>query len=124
MHSVDYEEQVIAKMQEGRPADVVDSLQYLVGDCTKLDTNGFPDNFYDVAVDKGTFDAIAVNAEEATVTMCRDYFNEMIRVLTPKGSLLIVSLLQPHVLKILLDFFIGECPDNKHRETNLFQVKL
>ena len=48
----------------------------------------------------------------------------MIRVLSPKGSLLIVSLLQPHVLKILLDFFIGECGENKHRETNLFQVKL
>lgn len=95
-------------------------MHFKVGDCTNLDTIEFPDCMYDVAVDKGTFDAIAVNAEQATIDMCRGYFNEMLRVLKPKGSLLIVSLLQPHVLKILMDFFLGECDENKHRETNLF----
>ena len=35
-----------------------------------------------------------------------------------------VSLLQPHVLKIVLDFFIKENEVNKYQKQNLFQVKL
>lgn len=51
--------------------------------------------------------------------MCNKYFAEMVRVLTKDGVLMIVSLLQPHVLKILLDFFIKG--DDK---ANLFSVKV
>jgi len=74
-------------------------------------------------VDKGTLDAIAVNDKEEAVQMCNAYFNEMVRVLDDKkGCLLIVSLLQPHVLKILLDFFVRENEVNKYASTNLFTI--
>ena len=49
----------------------------------------------------------------------------MIRVLNNKdGTLLITSLLQPHVYKIILDFFVKECPKNIYQESNLFSVKV
>lgn len=49
----------------------------------------------------------------------------MVRVLDDKhGVLMIVSLLQPHVLKIILDFFILENNVNKYQKQNLFQVKI
>lgn len=51
--------------------------------------------------------------------MCNQYFKEMVRILTGTGELMIVSLLQPHVLKIILDFFVKG--DDK---SNLFTVKV
>jgi len=55
--------------------------------------------------------------------MCQAYFNEMVRVLNNKnGVFVIVSLLQPHVLKILLDFFVKENEVSKYQKLNLFQV--
>lgn len=51
--------------------------------------------------------------------MCNNYFKEIVRVLSKDGVLLIVSLLQPHVLKILLDFFVKG--DDK---SNLFSIRL
>ena len=103
--SVDYEENVVKKMEETKPKDL--ALSYKYGDCTNLsDTDG---DFYHFSIDKGTLDAIAVDDKEATVKLCTAYFNEMIRVLKAKdGVFIIVSLLQPHVLKILLDFFIKQ----------------
>jgi len=49
----------------------------------------------------------------------------MIRVLNEKdGVLVIVSLLQPHVLKIILDFFVLENEVNQFQKANIFQVKV
>jgi len=110
VESVDYEEQVVKKMQEDKPKDL--PLNYLYGDCTNLKEQ-FKDGSFDVAVDKGTLDAIAVDDSEETVNMCWAYFDEMVRVLNNKdGVLIIVSLLQPHVLKILLDFFVKDNEKN------------
>jgi ubiquinone/menaquinone biosynthesis C-methylase UbiE len=83
----------------------------------------YKDQQFDCAVDKGTLDAIAVDAEEKTVKMCQAYFNEAMHVLKKNGTLMIVSLLQPHVLKMILDFFIkGE--NNLHIASCLFEVKI
>ena len=41
-----------------------------------------------------------------------------------KGVFMFVSLLQPHVLKIVLDFFILKNEVNKYQMKNLFQVKI
>lgn len=100
--SVDYEEKVVQQMEENKPKDL--NLKYVKGDVTKLE--GINNDDYGFAIDKGTLDAIAVDNNDATVEMCNSYFKEMIRVLSKDGTLIIVSLLQPHVLKILLDYFM------------------
>jgi ubiquinone/menaquinone biosynthesis C-methylase UbiE len=102
VHSVDYEDAVVKKMEEAKPKDL--PLTYTVGDVTKL--TGHDEGTYQYAVDKGTLDAIAVDDKPETVKMCHDYFREMVRVLKSDGTFMVVSLLQPHVLKIFLDFFI------------------
>lgn len=99
-------------MEKEKPAAL--NLNYRVGDCTNLE-GVYKDEQFHVAVDKGTLDAIAVDDLEPTVTKCNAYFNEMIRVLDNKsGVLLIVSLLQPHVLKIIIDFFARKNEVNKY----------
>ena len=81
-------------------------LNYKFGDCTNL-KDIYLDESFDYAIDKGTLDAIAVDIREETLEKCHAYFNEIIRILNNKnGVFMIVSLLQPHVLKIILDFFI------------------
>lgn len=53
--------------------------------------------------------------------MCHTYFKEMVRVLDKDGVFMIVSLLQPHVLNIIFDYFVkGENPECK---SNLFNIK-
>lgn len=120
VESIDFEESVVEKMEASKPKDL--NLKFKVGDVTDL--KEYQEAQFDCAVDKGTLDAIAVDNEDKTVAMCHAYFNEMMRVLSKKnGTLMIVSLLQPHVLKIVLDFFIkGE--NNKHSDQNLFTVKI
>ena len=73
-----------------------------------------------MAVDKGTFDALAVDDSPETVSRCWAYFNETVRVLAKDGVFVIVSLLQPHVLKIFVDFFIRDNEQNIYRENNLY----
>lgn len=59
-----------------------------------------PDNHYDVILDKGTLDAIY--PDEGTDQVDR-YLANMHRILKENGKFIIVSLLQEHVLKKLLD---------------------
>ena len=120
VESIDFEETVVEKMESSKPKDL--KLNFKVGDVTDL--KNYQDSQFDSAIDKGTLDAIAVDNEEKTVAMCQAYFNEAMRVLNNKsGTLMIVSLLQPHVLKIVLDFFI-KGDNNKHAASNLFSVKI
>lgn len=102
VHSVDYEEAVVSKMEQGKPKDL--PLTYSVGDVTNLASLG--SESFDFSVDKGTLDAIAVDDKEHTVSQCNAYFKEMTRVLNKGGVFMIVSLLQPHVLKIIIDHFV------------------
>lgn len=62
--SVDFEEQVIKKMEESKPKEL-EKLTYKYGDCAKLDY--IKDSEYNVSVDKGTLDAIAVDDKPETV---------------------------------------------------------
>jgi ubiquinone/menaquinone biosynthesis C-methylase UbiE len=117
IESVDYEEQVVKKMQEGKLKGL--SLNYAVGDVTDL--KAYQAEEFSYAVDKGTLDAIAVNDKQETLDLCNGYFNEMCRVLKNKnGVFMFVSLLQPHVLKIVIDFFVKENTVNKYQRSSLF----
>jgi hypothetical protein len=77
-------------MEERKPKGL--PLVFEVGDVTNL--KAYKDEEFQYAIDKGTFDAIAVDAEEETVKMCNSYFNEIVRVLNNKnGVFMFVSLL-------------------------------
>ncbi len=106
-------------MEESKPKEL--NLSFRFGDCTNLG-GVYKDKSQDVAVDKGTLDAIAVDDTPGTIDKCNAYFNEMVRVLDTDGVLLIVSLLQPHVLKIVVDFFTRKNTSNKGQAENLFTV--
>ena len=102
--AVDYERTIIEKMQESKPDGL--ALAYKYGDVTNLEDTIAGQ--YNYAIDKGTLHAIAVDDTEETIKKCHKYFNEMIRVIKKdSGTFFIVSLLQPHVFKILLDFFMN-----------------
>ena len=77
VESVDYEEQVVKKMQDKKLKGL--ALNYSVGDVTNL--KAYTDEQFSYAIDKGTLDAIAVNDKQETVDLCNAYFNEMCRVL-------------------------------------------
>ena len=120
VESFDYEEQVVAQMQSSKPADL--PLNYSFGDCTDLKKT-YEDGKFDVAIDKGTFDALAIDDSEETMNRCWAYFDETMRVLSKSGVFTIVSLLQPHVLKILIDFFVHVNPKNTLKDDYLYQLK-
>lgn len=103
--SFDYEETIVKKMEDNKPKELSNRLSFRFGDCTNL-KDVYEDGKFNVAVDKGTLDAIAVDVRDETIEKCETYFDEMVRILNSTGTLIIVSLLQPHVLKIILDFFI------------------
>ena len=65
VESVDYEEQVVQKMEESKPKDM--KLDFKVGDCTDLSNLYANGSLFDFSVDKGTLDAIAVDNTEETI---------------------------------------------------------
>jgi ubiquinone/menaquinone biosynthesis C-methylase UbiE len=97
--SIDFEEAVIKKMNNRGVAGV----EYHVMDATAM---SFETGSFDFAVDKGTLDALCADKSPETASRVVAYFNEVIRVLSPKGGVYIcVSLLQDFVLDALVSYF-------------------
>jgi spermidine synthase len=70
-------------------------------DATKME---FSDESFTVVLDKGSLDAIlSEETEESQIAL--QYFNEVKRVLKKGGRFVIVSLLQEHILRTLLNYF-------------------
>lgn len=114
--SIDFEEQVIKRMtNRGVPVD------YKVMDMLNMT---FEAGSFDVAIDKGTLDSLCVDKSPETGKRVIQYFNEVIRVLNPKGGTYVcVSLLQDFVLDALLAFFsrgIG----NSHFSDNIVDFRI
>ena len=114
--SVDFVPECVQKMNERN----VSGVTYAEGDFLKLN---YPDNAFDVILDKGSFDAICLDTESESQQKYNSYLVEQLRVLDPanNGRFLIVSLLQAHVLDALLDFFVrGE--NNPLHESHVFDL--
>jgi ubiquinone/menaquinone biosynthesis C-methylase UbiE len=114
--SIDFEESVIKKMiHREKP------IEYQVMDMLHMT---FADGSWDYALDKGSLDALCADATPETASKVVQYFNEVIRVLNPKGGTYIcVSLLQDFVLDALISFF-GKGVGNKHFEGNLIDFRI
>lgn len=65
----------------------------------------FENNSFSVVIDKGTLDALMPDNKPQTIKEISSYFKEVDRVLRVGGRYICISLLQEHILKILLDYF-------------------
>mmetsp|Transcript_38708 Transcript_38708/g.28062 ORF Transcript_38708/g.28062 Transcript_38708/m.28062 type:complete len:133 (-) Transcript_38708:1629-2027(-) len=100
--STDFEPEIIQKMNERG----VKGLKYEVSDSTNM-KDQYTDNSFTTIIDKGTFDAICIDATKETKEKCNKYLNELVRVSMAKGGqIIIVSLLQDFVLNNLIEFFV------------------
>lgn len=108
--SIDFEESVINKMKErGVP------IEYKVMDM--LNMSGIENNSFDYVVDKGTLDALCIDAAEETKTKVIQYLSEIQRVLANKeGVYVCVSLLQDFVLESLINYFSRGIGNKYHKE--------
>ncbi|XP_053100620.1 eEF1A lysine and N-terminal methyltransferase isoform X4 [Hemicordylus capensis] len=102
--NVDISEVVVKQMQE-RSACLRPKMSYLVMDVLQME---FPDERFQVVLDKGTLDALLTDEEEATLDRVQKMFAEIGRVLQFGGRYLCVSLAQAHVLKASMEYFSRE----------------
>lgn len=79
------------------------SMSYLQMDA--LNTS-FENEGFNVVLDKGTLDALMPNNNEETINRIKQYFMEINRITKFGGRYICISLLQEHILKILLDYFV------------------
>lgn len=78
------------------------TLKYIQMDA--LNTT-FNDEFFNVAIDKATIDALIPSEKEENLATASRYFKEICRLLKSGGRYICISLLQEHILKLLLEFF-------------------
>lgn len=64
----------------------------------------YVDGSFSVIIDKGTLDAMMSSEDSETASFVK-YFDEMSRVLKPMGRIVIISLLQEHILRALVEYF-------------------
>lgn len=78
------------------------SLKYIQMDA--LNTT-FTDESFNVAIDKATIDALIPDESSEAVSNANKYFKEICRLLKSGGRYICITLLQEHILKLLLTFF-------------------
>ncbi|CAG5116730.1 unnamed protein product [Candidula unifasciata] len=65
----------------------------------------YPDEYFNAVLDKGTLDALLVSEDADVVANVQAMFGQIARCLKLGGRYIIISLLQDHVQKVLLNFF-------------------
>lgn len=98
-------------------------MKWVTGDVTDMKAL-FPDASFDIAIDKGTLDALTPTAAEASIATASGtasgvvlppaarMFSELSRLLAPGGVYILISLLQSHVVAMLLHALpvaLGQC---------------
>lgn len=84
----------------------------------------FEDGTFDYAIDKGTLDALCADNTPETANKVVQYFNEVLRVLNPKGGTYVcVSLLQDFILDALVSFF-NKGIGNKRYTENIIDFRI
>lgn len=78
------------------------SIKFLHMDALNMN---FDDNQFSVVLDKGTLDALMPDNKNETLEKINTYFKEINRVLKNTGKYVIVSLLQKHILRKILEYF-------------------
>lgn len=68
----------------------------------------FEENEFSVVLDKGTLDALVSDDTEEDLLRGKQLFSQVSNVIKIGGRYIIISLLQQHILKLILDYFT-EC---------------
>lgn len=106
--SCDYSEQVVTDMQARADKKGI-KTKYEVADVFDLQ---YKDGEFDVVFDKGTLDAVFPEETEDNINrLTKLFLPKIVTLLAPKpgSKYILVSLLQQHILKLLLQFF-GKLP--------------
>ncbi|NXX78715.1 MET13 protein, partial [Urocolius indicus] len=102
--NIDVSAAAIRQMSE-RSGSRRPKMSYLLMDMLHMD---FPEDHFQVVLDKGTLDALLTDEEEATLAKVDRMFAEISRVLQVGGRYLCVSLAQAHVVKKAVEYFSQE----------------
>ncbi|XP_061439972.1 eEF1A lysine and N-terminal methyltransferase [Rhineura floridana] len=102
--NVDISEVVVKQMKQ-RSAHLRPKMTYMLMDVLQMN---FPDERFQVVLDKGTLDALLTDGEDTTLSRAERMFAEISRVLQFGGRYLCVSLAQAHVLKTAIEYFSRE----------------
>ncbi|KAM0747785.1 S-adenosyl-L-methionine-dependent methyltransferase [Meredithblackwellia eburnea MCA 4105] len=98
--NIDYSEVCISRMSDMHRDDL--GMDWLVGDVRSIP---FSDGSFDVAIDKGTMDALMTgvkdvwNPSQEVVEACKEEVDEVTRVLAPGGVFIYLTFGQPHFRK-------------------------
>lgn len=99
--NIDFSEKVIKKMRK-RSLKIRPEMSYEVGDVFNMK---FEAGSFDAILDKGTLDAVYPEDTEVNLERVQGLFKRVLEVLKPEGSYFIISLLQEHILKSILEEF-------------------
>ena len=102
--SIDLSDKVIEQMQKQNKRDRPD-LKFETMDATKMSYN---ESTYGVILDKGTLDAIMPDDSDEVKANVNMMFAEIDRVLRFGGRYIIFSLLQPHILRHVVECFAND----------------
>ncbi|KAG8229198.1 hypothetical protein J437_LFUL001070 [Ladona fulva] len=99
--NIDVSEVAIRKMMDINKS-IRPEMTFLTMDATET---SFPNEKFSCILDKGTLDALMPDDEENTRKQILKLFNEVGRLLRVGGRYVVVSLLQSHILSIILSHF-------------------
>lgn len=120
--NIDFEEEVIDRMKIGRGVEGVED--YIKMDILYM--NGIDDKSIDLSIDKGTLDALYSGKDSKNEKEVDKYFNELQRVTkSNNGQIAFISLLQSHILKKIIKFFlVNEDGANTSHSNCITEVKI
>ena len=102
--SIDLSNQVIDQMQQQNKRDRPD-LKFETMDATKMTYN---ESTFGVVLDKGTLDAMMTDDSDEVKANVNLMFAEIDRVLRFGGRFIVFSLLQPHILRHVVEWFSND----------------
>lgn len=103
INNIDFSEKTIKKMRK-RSVKTRPEMIYEVQDVFAMK---FEVNSFDIILDKGTLDAVYPEDTEVNLVRVNGLFMKIIEILKSEGSYFVISLLQEHILKAILEFFKG-----------------
>jgi ubiquinone/menaquinone biosynthesis C-methylase UbiE len=104
--NLDFSDTVIEEMRTKNTER--DQMRWIVGDMTNM--SGLENESFEVVLDKGALDALVSENSEFHAQQAASMFNEISRVLVPKGRYACITLAESFVLGSFMKYF---CPQQR-----------